>query len=80
MERKWRAMGFLLFGMILSSAPAQDRGLPTALVVSFPDAPTRWKTCSGPRTIKVTAVYSSGQAVPYNGVGSVKPHRMQNAR
>jgi hypothetical protein len=69
MERKWRAMGFLLFGMILSSAPAQDRSLPTALLVSFPDAPTPWKTCSGPRTLKVTAVYSSGQPVPYNGVG-----------
>jgi hypothetical protein len=69
MERKWRAMGLLLFGVILSSAPAQDRSLPTALVVSFPDAPNPWKTCSGPRTIKVTAVYSSGQAFPYNGVG-----------
>jgi hypothetical protein len=69
MERTCRAITILLFGLILPSAPAQDQGVPTALLVSFPDAPIPWKTCSGPRTIKVTAVYSSGRASPYNGVG-----------
>jgi hypothetical protein len=69
MERTCRAVVVLLFGLILPSAPAQDQGVPTALLVSFPDAPIPWKTCSGPRTIKVTAVYSSGRASPYNGVG-----------